>query len=171
MSKDNRNTRVAGIVIGIIGLVLVVIPVLSGGRSSATHGARKEYGKIYRSNDGRYYARSHDSGGFSDWEYVDSGGGDSSGSFSSGSWSRVSSTPSGMTATSKVVEEEGGKPTNEVDEESAEPSNDEITESTTESEADGMDSSADSGSDSSGDSGDSGGGDSGGDSGGGGGSD
>jgi hypothetical protein len=166
MSKDNRNTLVAGVVVGILGLILFIVLVLSGGNSSATHRARKEYGKIYRANDGRYYTRSHDSGGFADWEYVDSGGGDSSGSFSGGSWSRVSSTPSGLTATSEVVEEEGGKPTNEVDEESAEPSNEEITESTTESEADGMDSSADSGSDSSGDSGDSGGGDSGGDGGG-----
>jgi hypothetical protein len=167
MSKDRSDMPVAGVVIGIMGLILVIVLVLSGGKSSAKHQARKEFGKIYRSNDGHYYVRGHDRSGFSDWEYVDSGGGDSSGSFSSGNWSRVSSTPSGMTATSKVVEEEGGKPTNEVEEESAEPSNEEISETTTESEADGMDSSADSASDSSGGSGDSGGSDSGGDGGGG----
>jgi len=103
MSKDNLNTPVAGILIGIMGLILVIVLVLSGGNSSAAHRAKKEYGKIYRANDGRYYTRSHDHGGFSDWEYTggDSGGGD--GSFSGGNWSRVSFTPSGMTATSKVV--------------------------------------------------------------------
>jgi hypothetical protein len=159
MSEDGSNKVVPAIVLGIMGLILVIALVLAGGKSSATHRARKEFGKIYRANDGRYYTRGHDRGGFSDWEYVDAGGGDSSGSFSGGSWSRVSSTPSGMTATSKVVEEEGGKPTNEVEEESAEPGNEEITEATTESEADSMDSSSDSSSDSSADSGDSGSGD------------
>ena len=148
MAEEGTNKLVAGLAIFAVVLIFIFIGSNSNRSSSQRHLPKKEYGKIYRANDGRYYTRSHDSGGFADWEYVDSGGGDGSGSFRGGSWSRVSSTPSGMTATSKVVEEEGGKPTNEVDEESAEPSNEEITESTTESEADGMDSSADSGSDS-----------------------
>lgn len=166
MSEEGKSRFVIVFMLCFIVLIFIVIVRSSGPHSSRTHQPKKEFGKIYRSEDGHYYTRSHDRGGFSDWEYIDSGGGDGSGSLSGGSWSRVSSTPSGMTVTSKVVEEEGGKPTNEVEEESAEPSSEEIGESTTEREADGMDSSADSSSDSSADSGDSGGGDSGGDGGG-----
>ena len=167
MSKDNRSGLIVGVLVAFI-LIFVAIGAISRLASSKRHQPKKEFGKIYRAPDGHYYARSHDRSGFSDWEYTggDAGGGD--GSFSGGSWTRVQSTPSGLTATSKVVEEEGGRPTNEVEEESAETNGDEITESTTESEADGMDSAADSASDSGGDSGDSGGGDSGGGDGGGG---
>ena len=168
MSEEGTKKLVVGLTVSVVILIFILIAWNSNPSSSQKHQPKKEYSKIYRASDGHYYARSHDRSGFSDWEFVDSGGGENSGSFSNGSWSRVSSTPSGMTATSKVVEEEGGKPTNEVEEESAEPSNEEITESTTEGEAEGMDSSADSGSDSSGGSGDSGSSDGGGGDGGGG---
>jgi hypothetical protein len=167
--SEEKDKRVAVVFLVAVGILMAIfIAGVSRPGSSAKHQQKKEFGKIYRSEDGHYYTRSHDRSGFSDWEYTggDAGGGD--GSFNGGNWSRVSSTPSGMTATSKVVEEEGGKPTSEVEEESAEPSNEEISESTTESEAEGIDSSADSGSDSGGDSSDSGGGDSGGGDGGGG---
>ncbi len=168
MSEQGKSKFVIVFMLCFVVLIFILIARSSGPTSSKAHQPKKEFGKIYRSEDGHYYTRSHDRSGFSDWEYTDSGGGDSSGSFSGGSWSRVSSAPSGMTATSKVVEEEGGRPTSEFEEESAEPSNEEISESTTESEADSMDSSSDSGGDSAGDSGDSGGGDSGGGDGGGG---
>jgi len=161
MREKGNNNFTAGFVIVIITLIFIVVAV-----SSKHQQHKKEFGKIYRGEDGHYYTRGHDRNGFSEWEYFgDSGGGDSS--FSNGSWSRVTSTPSGLSATSKVVAEEEGKPTEEVEEESAADSNEEVTESTTESEAEGMDSASDSGSDA-GDGGDGGGGDGGGGDGGGG---
>ncbi|MGA7832022.1 MAG: hypothetical protein WCA21_13765 [Terracidiphilus sp.] len=162
MTKEGSNRFAVGFLVVFFILVMIAIGVSSRRRQH-----KKEFGKIYRSNDGRYYTRTHDRSGFSDWEYVggDAGGGDSS--FNNGSWSRVPSTPSGLTDTSKVVAEEEGKPTGEVEEESAETNAVEVTESTTESEAEGMDSAADSGSDSGGDGGDGGGDGGGGDGGGG----
>ncbi len=173
MVEDGNSRIAARLLVAMFIAILFVIGLSSRHRSPGNRQPRKEFGRIYRADDGHYYARSHDRNGFSDWEYTgggDSGGGGGSGSFSNGSWSRVSTTPSGMSATSKVVTEENGKPTGEVEEESAAANDEEITESTTESEAEGMDSSSDSGSDSSADSGsgDSGGGDSGGGDGGGG---
>jgi hypothetical protein len=167
MAEKGKSMIAAGFVVALMIVMLVLIGVNSKHNSSKNRQPKKEYGKIYRAEDGRYYTRSHGRNGFSDWEYTgggDSGGGDGSASFSNGSWSRVGTTPSGMSPTSKVVAEEDGKPTDEVEEESAVGNNEEITESTTESEAEGMDSSSDSGSDSGGDSGS---GDSGGDGGGG----
>src|ERR1035438_3793585 len=133
MSEDGTKKLVVGLMVSVGILIFILIGWHSSRSSSRMHQPKKEYGKIYRSNDGRYYARSHDRSGFSDWEYTssgDSGGGESSGSFSTGSWSRVTTTPSGMSATSKVVAEEAGKPTGEVEEESAVANNEEITEST-----------------------------------------
>lgn len=171
MANEERNRIAAGLVAAII-LIFVVIGVNAKHHSFRNRQPKKEFGKIYRANDGRYYTRGHDRNGFSDWEYTaggDAAGGETSGSLGNGTWFRVSSTPSGMSATSKVVAEEDGRPTGVVEEESAVANNEEITESTTESEADSMDSASESGSDSTGDSGssDSGGGDGGGDGGGG----
>jgi uncharacterized membrane protein YgcG len=167
MEEKGRGTIAAASVIALLIVILVVIGLSSTHNQSQSRQPKKEFGRIYRSVDGRYYTRSHDRNGFSDWEYTaggDAAGGETSGSLSTGTWFRVSSTPSGMSPTSKVVAEEDGKPVGAVEEESAVGNNEEITESTTESEADSMDSSSDSGSDSSGDSG---GGDGGGDGGGG----
>ena len=165
MAEGGEAKVAVGFLAAVFILVFVAIGVDAGRSSSNNRQPKKEFGKIYRSDDGRYYTRSHDRNGFSDWEYTggDAGGGGSSASFSNGNWSRVGTTPSRMSPTSKVVAEEGGRPTGEVEEESTVGNNEEITESTTESEADSMDSSSDSSSDSSGDSGS---GDSGGDGGG-----
>lgn len=162
MAKEN-NQRITGVLVfAAVVIVFIWVSVNSGRNSSQNHPPKKEFGKIYRAEDGHYYTRSHDRNGFSDWEFIGAdAGGDSS--FSKGSWSRVTTTPSGMSATSKVVVEENGKPTEEVEEESAAETNEEVTESTAESEAEGMDSASDSG----GDAGDGGGGDGGGDGGGG----
>jgi hypothetical protein len=168
MEEEGNVKTAAGFLAVIVILILVVIGV-SSKHSSRNRQPKKEFGRIYRAEDGRYYTRCHDRKGFSDWEYTsggDAAGGETSGSLSTGTWFRVSSTPSGMSATSKVVDEEDGKPTGVVEEESAATNNEEITESTTESEADSMDSASESGSGDSGSS-DSGGGDSGGDGGGG----
>jgi uncharacterized membrane protein YgcG len=171
MANEERNRIVTGFAVAIV-MVFFAIGLIAKHNRSQNRQPRKEFGKIYRAEDGRYYTRCHDRKGFSDWEYTaggDAAGGETSGSLGNGTWFRVSSTPSGMSATSKVVAEEDGKPTGVVEEESAATNNEEITESTTESEADSMDSASESGGDSSGDSGssDSGGGDGGGDGGGG----
>jgi hypothetical protein len=171
MAEGGEAKVAVGFLAAVFILVFVAIGVDAGRSSSNNRQPKKEFGKIYRSDDGRYYTRGHDRNGFSDWEYTaggDAAGGETSGSLSTGTWFRVSSTPSGMWATSKVVAEEDGRPTGEVEEESAVGNSEEITEWTTESEADSMDSSSDSGSDSGGDSGGDGGeGDGGGDGGGG----
>jgi uncharacterized membrane protein YgcG len=166
MAEEGKGAIAAAFVLAMV-LAFFVVALISSHNRSQNRQPRKEFGKIYRSDDGRYYTRSHDRNGFSDWEYTaggDEAGGETTGSLSTGTWFRVGSTPSGMSPTSKVVAEEDGKPVGAVEEESAVGNNEEITESTTESEADSMDSSSDSGSDSGGDSG---GGDSGGDGGGG----
>ncbi|MGD0903968.1 MAG: hypothetical protein ABR924_13600 [Terracidiphilus sp.] len=163
MEEKGRSVIAAAFVIAMV-LVFFVVALVSKHNRSQSRQPKKEFGKIYRADDGRYYTRSHDRNGFSDWEYTaggDAAGGETSGSLSTGTWFRVSSTPSGMSPTSKVVAEENGKPVGAVEEESAVGNNEEITESTTESEADSMDSASDS--DSGGDSGSSdGGGDGGG---------
>jgi len=146
---EERNVKIAaGFLVAFVILIFIAIGVNSKHSSSRNRVPKKEFGKIYRADDGRYYTRSHDRNGFSDWEYTaggDASGGETSGSLSTGTWFRVSSTPSGMSATSKVVTEEDGKPVGAVEEESAVGNNEEITESTTESEAEGMDSASDSG--------------------------
>jgi hypothetical protein len=169
MEEKGRSVIAAAFVIAMV-LVFFVVALVSKHNRSQSRQPKREFGKIYRGDDGHYYTRSHDRNGFSDWEYTaggDAAGGENSGSLSTGTWFRVSSTPSGMSATSKVVAEENGKPVGAVEEESAVGNNEEITESTTESEAEGMDSASDSGSDSGGDSGDGGGDGGGGDGGGG----
>jgi hypothetical protein len=169
---EERNVKIAaGFLVALVVLIFIAIGVSSKHNSPRNRPHKKEFGKIYRADDGRYYTRCHDRNGFSDWEYTsggDAAGGETSGSLGTGTWFRVSSTPSGMSATSKVVTEEDGKPVGAVEEESAAANNEEITESTTESEAEGMDSASESGSDSGGDSGSSDGGDGGGGDGGGG---
>jgi hypothetical protein len=94
MSDEGTNKVVVGFLASVVILIFIVIGLGSNRSSSKKHQPKKEYGKIYRSEDGHYYTRSHDRSGFSDWEYTggDAGGGDSSASFSGGSWSRVSST-------------------------------------------------------------------------------
>jgi hypothetical protein len=150
--------------------------------------AKKRYGTIYHGADGHYYTRSvNDDGTFWYWMYVMNAQDSSKPTatvpdLTGGTWSRMTAPPSDLTATSKVVTEQNGTPTQEVAEESTVPDQETITESTTPTEAQAMDSTDvdtggestadfDSGSDTGGDAGgsDSGGGDGGGGDGGGGG--
>ena len=162
---EDRTQHPIGAILLVIVVVFIFVIALASKHSGTQSHHKKEFTKIYRADDGHYYVRCHGRGGFSFWEFNgsgDSGGGDVF--FSDGGWTRVSTTPTGLTATSKVDAEENGRPTEDVEEETAATEADEITESTTESEAEGMGSSSDGGSDSAGDSG---GGDGGGDGGGG----
>ncbi len=149
-----KNQRITGVIVfAVVVLVFVWVGVNSRGNSSRNHPPSKEFGKIYRAADGRYYTRSHDRNGFSTWEFVgDSGSGE--GAFSKGSWLRVATPPAEMAATSKVVAEEDGKPTAQVEEESAATQSEEVTASTTESQAEAMDSASNSGNAGDGDGGD-----------------
>jgi hypothetical protein len=169
-------------------LCCMFVPLLAlAGCSQGGRGHHKKcYGQIYHGTDGNYYTRSYDDGELWYWVYVDASSSSSSSvatrstmpSFSSGSWTRISTTPTGLIPTSKVVEEEDGKPTQEVEDEGVVADEETITESTTESdvasleadsESDASDSASDSdgGSSSSDSGGDSGGDASGGDGGGG----
>jgi uncharacterized membrane protein YgcG len=150
---------------------------------------KKHYGTLYHSStDGHYYARSYDDSTqqFIFWMLIWPNLTSSSspminvGPMSGASWAQVAKAPADLSSTSKVVAEENGKPTEEVEEQSEVPEADVVDETTTESEAEaaepeaagseGSSESTDSGttSEGSGDSsGDSGGGDAGGDAGGG----
>ena len=141
---------------------------------------KKEFGRIYYGSDGHYYVRSHKPGmvtgdNFTFWMFY--GGSDygTNRDFSRGSWTPVSarSLPETLAASSEFVEEEEGKPTQEIEEESAIANDEAIELNTTEAEADSAEtgdssSGGEAGGSSGGESGgaSSGGGESGGDSGG-----
>lgn len=121
---------------------------------------KKQYGLIYQGSDGKYYTRSynphsqttnrHDDGGqdFYWWMYMGdkspiSANGSSvarSSSTGTGNWARASAPPTGLTSTSKVVEEEDGKPTEEVEEETPTTDENAVSEQTTETEAENAES-------------------------------
>ena len=116
--------------------------------AQAQNKGKKLYGEIYKGADGKFYTRSHDDdSAFLWWVFVASSsdsttGARSSGSFlPAGSWIPTTTPPSGPTATREVVlEEESGKPTEEVEEATEVPSDEVITEETTESEVEATES-------------------------------
>ena len=145
------------------------------GANHGRHSKNKRHGRVYTDENQKKYVRSYDDGQFWYWMYMapDTSSSTSvtsrSSSLTSGNWIRVSNPPSNLTATSKVVTEENGKPTEEIQEETEVANEDVVTEETSieqeqafEANESSMDSDATDGSDAS-DSGSDSGGDSGGD--------
>jgi hypothetical protein len=156
----------------IFGSVLLLTITLTGCKETPGKHPRKHthYSQIYEDAQGRQYARTYDSGNndFLFWMMINNNNAAADTSSSSGSWQRIQSiSSSGLTATSRAVVTENGKPTEqEVDAEevSAEEMTDEES-SPSEAQAEAAADTADAAGEGSsgGDAGGSSGGDSGGD--------
>jgi hypothetical protein len=125
--------------LSVIALALSALALAGCSREEAhaarRHHHRAQYSRIYQDTKGAYYTRSYgDDGDFWYWMYIaqsDSSSSSSRNQLGSGSWSQIQSFPPGLTATSRVVPDEEGKPTEEVEEVSAVPENEVVTETTT----------------------------------------